>query len=113
MEPVRVAMITGKMNGGGVEKMLMSYLRGVDREAVSITLLIDEDSKQIPTEEIARCKADYILIPPYQRPVSYHRFLYRLFREKQYDAVHAHINTLCVFPLFAAWRARVPIRMFA
>ncbi len=51
------------------------------------------------------------MIPPYQKPIAYHKALYKLFTENNYPLVYSHLNTLSVFPLFAAWRAGVPVRV--
>ena len=37
--------------------------------------------------------------------------VYRILKDGKYDAVHSNVNTLSVFPLFAAWLARTPIRI--
>lgn len=52
-----------------------------------------------------------ILCPPYQKLAKYLRFLKQLFREKKYRIVHSNINTLSVFPLYAAKKAGVPVRI--
>lgn len=109
-EPVRVAHVVGKMVGGGVEATVVNYYRHLDRNRIQYDFLIDADSTLIP-EEIEKLGGRVILIPPYQHPIQYHRELRRLFRNNHYQMVYAHLNTLSVFPLFAAWRAGVPIRV--
>lgn len=52
-----------------------------------------------------------ILCPPYQKLPKYLKFLKQLFREKKYAIVHSNINTLSVFPLYAAKKAGVPVRI--
>lgn len=52
-----------------------------------------------------------ILCPPYQKLAKYLKFLKQLFREKKYRIVHSNINTLSVFPLYAAKKAGVPVRI--
>ena len=52
-----------------------------------------------------------ILCPPYQKLPKYLKFLKQLFREKKYRIVHSNINTLSVFPLYAAKKAGVPVRI--
>lgn len=110
-QPVRIAHIVGKMVGGGLEATVMNYYRQIDHRKIQYDFLIDEDSTLIPEAEIRKMGGGIILIPPYQKQLRYQRELYRLLKEKQYRMVYSHINTLSVFPLFAAWRARVPIRV--
>ncbi len=52
-----------------------------------------------------------ILIPPYQKVFQYQKWLKKVLREGNYQIVHSHINALSIFPLRAAKRTRVPIRI--
>ena len=109
-KPIRVAMVVGKMKGGGVESIVMEYLRHVERNQVRMTFLIDSDSTLVPEAEI-REYGDLIYIPPYRRQIAYQRTLERIFAENQFDIAHCHISTLSVFPLLAAWKAGIPVRI--
>lgn len=110
-QPLRVAHITGKMNTGGVRAILLNYYDNVDKSAVQFDFFVDGDSRDVPTQEIEAAGGRIFVIPPYQRLTQYLRVLTQLLRAGGYSIVHAHINTLCVFPLFAAWRAGVPVRI--
>jgi glycosyltransferase EpsF len=110
-EPIVVAQIMGKWVGGGVEAVIMNYYRHIDRKKVQFDFICDEDSTNIPYEEIERLGGKVILCPPYQKSPKYLKFLKNLFREKKYRIVHSNINTLSVFPLYAAKKAGVPVRI--
>lgn len=110
-EPIRVAHIIGKWLGGGVESVVMNYYRHIDKTKVQFDFICDEDSTDIPFEEIDQLGGRVVLIPPYQRVVQYHKCLKKVFRENHYQIVHSHINALSVFPLFAAKCAKVPVRV--
>lgn len=110
-EPIRVAHIMGKMMSGGVESMVMNYYRHMDRTKVQFDFIIDEDSTVVPYEEIEGLGGKVYRIPPYQKVIPYHKALVELFRQNRYRIVHSHINTLSVFPLLAAKRASVPVRI--
>ena len=111
MQPVRIAHIMGKMVGGGVEASAMNYFRHIDREKIQFDFIVDEDSTIVPREEIEKLGGKVYTIPPYQKPFAYHKALVKLFRENKYRIVHSHINAMSVFPLFAAKRAGVPVRI--
>lgn len=111
MELIRIAQVIGKMNGGGVEAVVMNYYRHIDKSMVQFDFIIDNDSTIIPREEIENMGGRIIEIPPYQKPFAYHKALVKVLKENKYKIVHAHINTLNVFPLFAAWRAGVEVRI--
>ena len=94
-EPIRVAHIIGKWLGGGVEAVVMNYYRHIDRTKIQFDFLCDEDSTN----------------PPYQKVFKYQKELIRIFKENNYKIVHSHINTLSVFPLRAAKKAGVKVRI--
>ena len=110
-EPVRVAQIIGKWLGGGVESVVMNYYRHIDRSKIQFDFICDEDSTNIPYEEIEKLGGKVILIPPYQKIFKYHKELKKILKEGNYKIVHSHINTLSVFSLFAAKCAGVPVRI--
>lgn len=110
-EPIRIAHIIGKWIGGGVESVVMNYYRHIDRTKIQFDFICDEDSTNIPYEEIDKLGGKVILIPPYQKVIKYHKELKRVFKEGNYRIVHSHINTLSVFSLFAAKCAGVPVRI--
>lgn len=109
--PIRVAQIVGKMNGGGVEAVVMNYYRHIDRSKVQFDFLVDLDSTLIPREEIESLGGRVFEIPPYQHVVEYQRELQRLFKQEGWKIVHSNINALSVFPLRAAKKAGVPVRI--
>ncbi len=110
-KPIRVAQIIGKWLGGGVESVVMNYYRHIDRSKIQFDFICDEDSTNIPYEEIEKLGGKVILIPPYQKIFKYHKELKKILKEGNYKIVHSHINTLSVFSLFAAKCAGVPVRI--
>lgn len=109
--PLRICHILGKMNGGGVESMVMNYYRHIDKDKIQFDFLVEEDSTIIPYEEITSLGGRVYMIPPYQNLYKYNQKLIAIFRKNQYEIVHSHINSLSVFPLSAAKKAGVPIRI--
>ncbi len=110
-EPIHIGMIMGKMLGGGVEAVIMNYYRHIDRSKIQFDFICDEDSTDIPKEEIEKLGGRVILCPPYQKLPRYLKELKRIFKENNYKIVHSNINTLSVFPLYAAKKAGVSIRI--
>lgn len=110
-QPIIVAQIMGKWVGGGVEAVIMNYYRNIDRTKIQFDFICDEDSTNIPYEEIKKLGGNVIICPPYQKISKYEKFLINLFKEKQYKIVHSNINALSVFPLYAAKKAGVPVRI--
>ena len=110
-EPIRIAQIMGKWLGGGVESVVMNYYRHIDRKKIQFDFICDEDSTDIPYDEIKKLGGKVILIPPYQKVIKYHKELKKVLKEGKYKIAHSHINTLSVFSLWAAKSAGVPVRI--
>ena len=110
-EPIRVASVIGRYIGGGVEAVTINYYRNIDKNKVQLDFICDEDSTNIPYEEIEEMGGKIIIIPSYSKPFKYHKELKRVLKEGNYKIVHSNINTLSVFSLFAAKCAGVPVRI--
>lgn len=110
-EPIRIAQIMGKMNSGGVESVVMNYYRNIDKNKVQFDFIVDEDSQNIPIEEIENMGGKIIKVPPYKNIVSYMNILKNILKKENYKIVHSHLNTLSVFPLYVAKMANVPVRI--
>lgn len=111
MAEIRIAQIVGKWLGGGVESVVMNYYRNIDRTKIQFDFFCDEDSTNIPYDEIRNLGGKVILIPPYQKVFEYQKVLKAELKKGNYKIVHSHINTLSVFPLRAAKKVGVPVRI--
>ncbi len=106
-----VAQIIGKWLGGGVEAVVMNYYRHIDRTKVQFHFICDNDSINIPYNEIEKLGGKVILVPPYQKIFKYHKELKRILKNNDYRIVHSHINTLSIFPLMVAKKLKIPVRI--
>jgi glycosyltransferase EpsF len=109
--PIRIVHVIGKWVGGGVEAVVMNYYRHIDKTKIQFDFICDNDSTNIPYEEIESLGGRVILIPPYQKIFSYQKELQKVLKENNYKIVHSHINTLSVFPLYAAKKVGIPVRI--
>lgn len=91
--------------------VLMNYYRNMDRSKIQFDFICDEDSTNIPYDEIEKLGGRVMICPPYQKVFKYQKFLINLFKQNNYKIVHSNINALSVFPLRAAKKAGVPIRI--
>lgn len=91
MNKIKVLILAGKMNVGGIENQLMHLLRNADREKFQIDF-----TSTIPDayyrEEIEALGGGYIRIPRMKRynPLPYCVALYRVMKNGKYDVVHSH-----------------------
>ena len=110
-EPIRIAHVVGKMVGGGLESFLMTFYKEIDKEKIQFDFIVDSDSSFIPEEEILNNGGNIIKVSPYQNIFSYIRDIRGVLKKGKYKIVHSHMNSLSVFPLYAAWREKVPVRI--
>jgi glycosyltransferase EpsF len=110
-KPIRVAHIIGKLNAAGVEAVVNNYYRNINHDNIQFDYYIDADSNCKPPQELIDMGARYIVIPPYQHLFKHLSCLIKHFKENDYKIVHSGMNTLAVFSLFAAWIAKVPVRI--
>lgn len=108
---LRVAQVMGYMDGGGVEQVVMNYYRHIDRSRVQFDLLVCEGSGMVPRGEVESMGGRVFTVPPYGQLSRYMREMEHLFRQERWPIVHSHVNALSVFPLRAAKRAGVPVRI--
>lgn len=108
---LRVAQVMGYMDGGGVEQVVMNYYRHIDRSRVQFDLLVCEGSGMVPRGEVESMGGRVFTVPPYAQLSRYMREMEHLFRQERWPIVHSHVNALSVFPLRAAKRAGVPVRI--
>ncbi len=109
--PLRVALVVNRMDTGGIEATVMNYYRHLDRSKVQFDFYYCEDSTFPQREELENLGAGLYPIPPYTHVGAYQNVLQQAFAEKKYTIVHAHMSTMSIFPLYAAWRAGVPVRI--
>jgi len=110
-QPIRIAYIIGKMWAGGVEAVVFNYYRAIDHKKIQFDFFYDADSTVDPPSDLLEAGARFIKLPPYQQLPKYIRELRRYLRTEQYTIIHSHLNTMSVFPLFAAWREHIPVRI--
>lgn len=110
-KPVRIAQIMGKLCAGGVEAVVFNYYRAIDKSKYQFDFYYDADSTVEPPQDLIEMGARFIKTPPYQKLNEYLKTLEKYLKDNNYLIVHSHINTLSVFPLYAAKRAGVHIRI--
>ena len=110
--PIRVAQVIGKAVISGVDSVVMNYYRHIDRSRVQFDFFMDGYNKTLIDEEILDLGGRIIKLEPYENSMRTNmRQCRAAFAEGQYTIVHSHLNTLSCFPLYAAFRAKVPIRI--
>lgn len=110
--PIRIAQIIGKAVISGVDSVVMNYYRHIDKSRVQFDFFMDGYNKTPLDEEILDLGGRIIKLTPYEKSMYKNMSECRAaFEKNRYTIVHSHLNTLSVFPLYAAYRAGVPVRI--
>lgn len=112
-EPIRILQIVTKMNYGGIENMLMTYFRNIDRKKVVFDFLSHYEGKQDFEEEITALGGNLYKLPrlnPFS--MSYYKRLEKFFKEHpEYRVVHSHLDCMAGIPLIVAKKCGVKVRI--
>lgn len=110
-KPIRVAQVMGAMVGGGLEATIMNHYQLLDHKKVQFDFIVQDNSTFVPEEEIKSLGGRIFTVPSYKHLAAYMKANEKLFRQLQPDIVHSNMNALSVFPLRAAKKADIPIRI--
>ncbi len=111
---IRVLQCVNIMDRAGLETMLMNYYRNIDRTEVQFDFLTHRSDKGVYDEEIEKLGGRVYHAPRlYPQNYSlYFRWMREFFRyHTEYKIVHSHIDTMSYFPLAAAKKAGIPVRI--
>lgn len=113
-EPIRVLHVVTHMNRGGLETMIMNYYRHIDRTKIQFDFLTHRDGKKDYDDEIQKLGGKIYHLPPLN-PLDKKGYLKKLddfFREHpEYKVVHSHLDCMSAYPLRAAKKYGVPVRI--
>lgn len=107
----RILCILGKLRAGGVESILYSYYRFLNKEKFQYDFVYEEGSEFDVPEELLSMGAKSYKIPGVGSPFKYMKALRKIIKEGDYKIVHSNLNTLSVFSLKAAKKCKVPYRI--
>ena len=107
----RVLHIVGRMDRAGAETMLMNYYRSIDRDRLQFDFLVYTDDVCDYDAEIESLGGRIIRISEHANWLSRTASIFRTLRAGNWSAVHSHTNFSSIFPLFAAFLARIPVRV--
>ena len=59
---ITIAHVMGKMNGGGVESVVMNYYQHINHDKFQFDFICDKDSKYIPYDEINKLGTTIVMV---------------------------------------------------
>ncbi len=109
--PLNIAVVIGKMNGAGVENSVLNHYRHMNHDVIHFDFITCKSSQRIPYENIQAEGGRVFTVSDYSNPIAYYKDLKTLFRNNNYDIVHAHTTALSPIALRAAMKCGVPVRI--
>lgn len=111
---IRVLQVVNDMRRAGLETMLMNYYRNIDKNIIQFDFLTHRSSKGAYDDEIVNLGGKIYTAPRLypQNYTSYFKYMKLFFEQHQdYRIIHSHIDAMSYFPLVAAKKNHVPIRI--
>ena len=111
MKKIKVLIVAGAMDVGGIENQLMHLLRNADKDKFQIDFTSTMPGAYY-RREIEELGGKFIQIPhmSHRNPLPYCRALYQIMKEGRYDIVHSHELFHSGIVLLVARLAGVPGR---
>lgn len=108
---IKVAVIGGPILSGGKKNLIMEYFRHMDKGLVQMDIICNDDSNAIPTDEIESLGGRVFIVPSFKNLKGHTDELYKLFVKEKYDVVHAYNSMMNLFPMYAAKKAGIKVRI--
>lgn len=111
-EKVYVLQVLEGLHAGGMETLIMNYLRQIDHTSVQIDFLVFSGPSHYDEEVESLGSTIYRLTPRRTNPIKNYWEIDRFFsRHLEYSIVHIHQGITYFKPLNSAYKHKVPIRI--
>lgn len=111
---IRILQCVNIMDRAGLENMLMNYYRNIDRNEIQFDFLTHRPDKGAYDDEIKSLGGKVYHAPRLypQNYLAYFKWMKKFFcNHTEYKIVHSHIDAMSFFPLLAAKKATIPVRI--
>ena len=95
-DPIRILRVVGKMDRGGLETVIMSVYRIIDRQRIQFDFAVHTSQSGAYDDEILRLGGRIFHVPPYRvgNHLAYRSFWKDFFgRHGEYRIVHGHVRS--------------------
>jgi len=113
MKKIKVLQVSGSLKIGGVEKVVVNFLREIDREKFEFDYLVYGDEIGEYEKEVIELGGKIIRIPkPGKGYYQFYKNVSRVMKENgPYDVVHTHVLFNSGFIMKAAKKNKIKIRI--
>lgn len=113
MKKIRILQVVSILDMGGIETMLINYIKNINKELFQVDFLVHRDEPGYYDGQVL-AEGCHIYKAPRISPSalnSYKKWSTQFFKDHPYDIVHAHLDALSYFPLYGAQTQNVPVRI--
>lgn len=113
-EPIRVLHVVNKMNQGGVQSLIMTFYRNIDRSKIQFDFVVQDNAPHHFDDEIISLGGRIHSVPRMTTSSvkSFSKAFGQILEDNpDYQVIHAHCNWLNIIPLRVAKKYGVPIRI--
>lgn len=93
----RILHLSGTMNMGGQETLIMNLYRNIDRSKIQFDFVINTEEKCFYDDEIEKLGGKIYRIPRITHPIKHWKALTKVLKENNYDVIHRHTCSQVVF----------------
>lgn len=113
MKPIKILLVVGSMDRGGVETLLMNILRNINKSYIKLIFLCYKEKKYDYEDEIISLGSKIIVTPDVKEVgiIKHIQNLITIIKNESIDIVHAHTYFNSMFSMIAAKIAGVKIRI--
>jgi glycosyltransferase involved in cell wall biosynthesis len=119
MRKVRIVHILTRFVPGGAQRIVQNLVEGLDKNRYDVALIIGSEDWNDPAkkQQLQQKKVELIVVPNLVRNVNPFKDLASVFEiygflmKWQPDIVHTHTSKAGIVGRFAAWMAKVPVRI--
>lgn len=109
---VYVLQVIAGLHAGGMESMIMNYLRNLDRDKIQMDFLVYSDRSHYDAEVESLGSKIYRVTSRRQNPLKNYREIDSFFDlHKEYKIVHIHQGITYFKPLISAYKHNIPVRI--
>lgn len=111
---IRILQSVNIMDRAGLETMLINYYRNIDRSKIQFDFLTHRSDIGAYEDEIKKMGGKVYHAPRLypQNYWQYFKYMKKFFeKHPEYGIIHSHIDSMSYFPLLAAEKSGVPVRI--
>ena len=110
---MRIIAVFGSLQRGGAETMYINLYRCLDHDKYQIDFLVKERVDNGYEAEVLKNGSKILTMgsPKTMGMRNFMKHLTAILKEGSYDLIHSHVNIFSGLVVFAAWQAKIPIRI--